>query len=226
MARVPALVAILALAGSIPALAQDADATAGAGDDASAAAEPEEPSEYARDGFYLMGSIAGASYTGLADEAKQRATTQSGVVAGATVDSAAGFNFRAGYRFHPRIAAEGQFEWLTPVRVDITGNAAQSAALRVNAWSFMVNGKGYILTGKIQPFLSVGMGMIMVDVNDRGGLDLRNDDTGFALRMGGGFDFYITPKWLIELDLSYVLPTAGTAPFDYISAGVGVGYRF
>jgi hypothetical protein len=61
MARVPALVAILALAGSIPALAQDADATAGAGDDASAAAEPEEPSEYARDGFDLMGSIAGAS---------------------------------------------------------------------------------------------------------------------------------------------------------------------
>lgn len=218
MARVPALVVVLALAGSIPALAQD--------DDAAAAEEAKSPSEYAREGWYLGASVAGASYTGVATEAMQRAGTLTGELVGATVDSAAGINARGGYRLHPRVALEAQFEWLTDVDVDIVGNVEQDAALTVSSWTTTLNGKGYIFTGRFQPFLAVGVGAISVDVTDRMGLDLRNDDVGFVLRMGGGMDFYINPKWLIELDLSYVLPTWGTAPFTYISGGIGVGYRF
>jgi opacity protein-like surface antigen len=224
MARVPALVAVLVLAGSIPALARAADSAAG--DDAAAAEEEKRPSEYARDGWYVGASIAGASYTGLAYEAEQRAGTLTGEFVGATVDSAAGLNARGGYRLHPRVAIEAQFEWLTEVDVDIVGNVEQNAALSVGSWTTTLNGKGYIFTGRFQPFLTAGLGAISVDVTDRTGLDLRNDDVGFVLRMGGGMDFYVNPKWLIELDLTYVLPTWGTAPFTYLSGGIGVGYRF
>jgi hypothetical protein len=222
MARVPALVAALVLAGSIPAFAQVAGSKPGGAADAG----QKEPSEYARDGFYLMGSIAGVTYTGVADEARQRAATLTNQVVSATVNAAAGFNARAGYRLHPNFAVEGQYEWITGVKVDIMGGADYPDAMRLDTWTFTGNVKGYVMTGKIQPLLTVGAGLIHADVNDRMGLDLRNDDNGFAVRMGGGIDFYVTPKFLVELDLSYLLPTGGTAPFDYVSGGVGLGYRF
>jgi len=57
-------------------------------------------------------------------------------------------------------------------------------------------------------------------------LDLRNDDNGFVLRMGGGVDVYFTPHVALVLDVSYVLPTGGVAPFDYVGGGIGVQYRF
>jgi len=222
MARVPALVAVLVLAGSIPAFAQDAGSEPGEATDA----EQKEPSEYARDGFYLMGSVAGVTYTGVADEAKQRAATLTGETVGATVDAGFGVNARGGYRFHPNFAVEGQYEWVTDVKVDIIGGVDYPSAMRLGTWTFTANGKGYVMTGKVQPFLSLGAGLIHADVNDRMGLDLRNDEYGFTLRIGGGVDFYMSPKWLVELDLSYVLPTAGLAPFDYVAGGIGVGYRF
>jgi len=236
MARVLALVSILVLAGA-------------------SAAAADEDEDYAGEGFYVGASIAGASYTGVAEEVKQRfgAIPDNQVCMGTgqnqtcywagydvttSTDASAGVNGRVGYRVLPRLAAEVQFEWLSQAQVDVAGDFDQNNVFELNSWVVTANAKGYMIpTGRVQPFLSAGVGMIHVNSKENVmvlnqetqqlvPLDLRNDDNGFVLRMGGGVDVYFTPHVALVLDASYVLPTGGVAPFDYVAGGIGVQYRF
>jgi len=101
-----------------------------------------------------------------------------------------------------------------------------------------LNGRAYLATGTWQPYLLFGSGIIHVDIRDKArcasgtvgvnacGKDVQ--DFGFALRIGGGLEHYITETLVITIGASYVLPISGRAQdYDYISfEPMGFTYRF
>jgi opacity protein-like surface antigen len=184
-----ALGAALALFATSPALAQSDD--------------------YARNGAYL--GLAGS--VGIFPELEDDLDDVPGV--DADVDTGLGLNARAGYRFHPHIAAEAEFEWVN-ADIEVSGNDVGDFDTFVGT----VNGKAFLLTGRFQPFAMIGIGAMGV----RGDGD--SGDSGFAARFGGGLDFYITRNFTAAIDASYVLPTGDVDDFDLVSIGWGFGYRF
>jgi opacity protein-like surface antigen len=162
--------------------------------------------DFARNGAYL--GLAGS--VGIFPEAEDDLDD-----VGGDVDTGLGLNARAGYRVHPHFAAEAEFEWVH--------SSIEFAGADVDFDTFVgtVNGKGFLLTGRFQPFAMIGIGGLGVDgEGDSGG------DSGFAARFGGGIDIYITRNFYGAVDASYVLPTGDVDDFDLVSIGWGFGYRF
>jgi len=137
------------------------------------------------------------------------------------VDPTVGLNVRVGYRLHPHIALEPEFEWLSGADVDVAGfgNIGE-----LESWTATLNGKAYILTGRVQPFLLVGVGAMQATIDPNFGSDA--DETDFAARFAAGTDIYITRNIYAAFDVNYVLPVEDLEDFDYFSFGWGLGYRF
>ena len=85
--------------------------------------------------------------------------------------------------------------------------------------------KGDLATGRIQPFLTTGVGFLNAKSDDPV-TNFKKTDTGFAARFGGGVDFYLTEVVGLSLDTSYVVPTGDVKNLDYVSVGAGVFLRF
>ncbi len=90
--------------------------------------------------------------------------------------------------------------------------------------------KAYALTGRYQPYLLAGGGVMTVEVetNDTTGLGTNDTETAtnIALRFGGGLDFYATERIVLTLGVDYVLPFGDLEDLDYVSIGWGLRYRF
>jgi opacity protein-like surface antigen len=168
--------------------------------------------DYARDGAYL--GLAGS--VGIYTEAEDDLEDFFG---DADIDPAVGLNVRAGYRMHPHFALEGEFEWLSEADIEVGGQDVAT----VQSFTGTVNGKGYLLKGRVQPFALIGLGGMGVRVEGGGGSDAEG---GFAARFGGGVDIYITENFLAAIDASYMLPTGNADGADFVSIGWGFGYRF
>jgi opacity protein-like surface antigen len=172
-----------------------------------AGAQPAD--DYARNGAYLGLAGSFGIYTKAEDE----------LPGDADVEEPLGLNARAGYRMHPHLAAEGEFEWLSEADVEISGFDVGT----IEAWTLTANGKAYPLTGRVQPFALIGLGAMLAEAEGGGGSEV---ESGFAARFGAGVDVYITRNFLAAFDVSYVLPTGDLEDFDYVSIGWGLGYRF
>jgi hypothetical protein len=85
--------------------------------------------------------------------------------------------------------------------------------------------KGDLATGRIQPFLTTGVGFLNAKSDDPV-TNFKKTDTGFAARFGGGVDFYLTEVVGLSLDTSYVVPTGEVKNLDHVSVGAGVFLRF
>jgi hypothetical protein len=197
-------------------------------------AEAAEGQIYARDGFYIGASIAGAGYMKVANEIGRRVTTSTGDDANAKSEATAGANVRVGYRMHPRVAAEVQWEWLFPANIPLTIKDSETGefltddnAFEVRSWVVTANLKGYVLTASnFQPFLLLGAGMMSGEADGRQMYEFSADSFSFVGRMGGGLDYYFTPHIVGTVDLSYVLPVGELSDFPYVSGGLGLQYRF
>ena len=131
-----------------------------------------------------------------------------------------GFQAKAGYRFHRHFGAEAHFEWLTD---------------RSQFGSVSANLKGYLTTGRAQPYVNAGVGYATTNGKDFCGggnyaralckQSMRQADD-LVMRFGGGFDVYATEQIVLSIDAIYVLPQGRNNNLDYISVGWGVGYRF
>lgn len=164
--------------------------------------------DYARTGPYL--GLAGS--LGIYTE-------EDDLVGSADIEEPLGLNARVGYRAHPHFAAEAEFEWLSEADVEVGG----SDVATIESWIFTANGKGYLLTGRVQPYGLVGLGGMVSEVDGGGFSDTEGD---FAARLGGGVDIYITPNILGNLGVTYVIPTDDLDDFNFVSIGWGFGYRF
>jgi opacity protein-like surface antigen len=215
MSRATVFSMILVFAGAGPVLAQDDD--------------------FARDGIYLGVNMAGAWYTHVKEDLEDDLNnlnphplppSDPPSYVHAIVGEPLGLGVRAGYRFHPHLAGEVQFQWFTDSTIEIANDEITVEAAKLKTWTLTGNVKGYLLTGRIQPFLLAGAGLMRFSRKDELGLDLKAKNEGFAARFGVGIDFYFTPNIVAVVEGGYVLPTGTLDGYDHVSWSVGLQYRF
>jgi hypothetical protein len=134
-----------------------------------------------------------------------------------------GANARAGYRCNGRLSNEIEVEWLDGFDRSIT-----HSPLHASFESLFIsdNVKGYLLTGRYQPFLMAGFGFLKMDAVTKNGDAPYADRRMAALRLGLGADIYVTKQLVASLDLSHILPVTGNTEFKYYTVGLGLQYRF
>jgi opacity protein-like surface antigen len=200
--------------------------------------------DFARNGIYAGISFGGTFYTEVEDDIDDaleaplpespRWLTNPGFSGHVDSEKPLGLGVRAGYRFHPRLAGEVQFQWFTNSEVDFTGHPVadpdikirKMKIVKIETLTLMGNVKGYALTGRIQPFVLAGGGLIHYDVEDKVGLGEGSKGDDFAARFGGGVDLYFNRNIVLVLESSYVLPTGGASDLDQVQVSVGLNYRF
>ena len=99
---------------------------------------------------------------------------------------------------------------------------------RIQVHTFTMNTKAYPLyrwlkkfnEGRLQPNLIFGFGMMY-----SGDLDI-SAPRSFMLRMGGGFEYFVAPKWAGYFDATYVLPFGNLEGLEYTSLSFGLQYHF
>lgn len=157
------------------------------------AMDKEEEPDYARSGVYL--ELDGQAMVDLFRHND-------------TGDASGGIAVRAGWRIASRVAAEFQYAWIDQLHTD-------SANLMT------INGKVFILKGRIQPFARIGLGAIFGDVPGHSVVK-----SSFVARFGVGGDFWIDEHWAVTVYGDYVLPTDHFHYLNFLSTGAGVRYRF
>jgi opacity protein-like surface antigen len=153
-----------------------------------------------------------------------------------SVDDSFGVNGRVGYRCHPRFSVEEEVEWLHGFDGDISDPPGKTFTFNGDPWVFTTNTKGYLLTGRYQPFVLLGVGVMAADydfvvrneVRDRHGWghSWRDRQIDFAMRFGAGIDLYATKHVVVSAEVDYVLPFGDLEDLDYLSFSLGLQYRF
>lgn len=175
--------------------------------------------DFARIGPYVAVGGTFAHYTQVDDEVEDELFAL-GYIVDVDIDDPLGLNAQAGYRAHSNFAVEAEFEWLADAEIEVAGIGT---GIDLQSYVFTANAKGYILTGRIQPHLLVGVGAMASELDAAG---ISEDESGFAARFGGGIDIYLSPNFYLDLGIDYVLPTGDVENLDFLSFGWGFGYRF
>ena len=191
-----------------------------------AGAQGKDVSEYARSGFYVGANVQGAGYAKITDDLENDQGRKL-----AEMDLAVGFSIYGGYRAHPNVALEAEFEMMPST--DLKLRSLDTTIAEVETWAFTGNAKFLALSGPVQPFLLVGLGVLHGEARETSGLGLEDSAAVFAARLGGGVEAYFTESIVMSLRATYVLPTsdlelfgAGRLELDYVSFGGGLQYRF
>ena len=159
--------------------------------------------DYSRPGLYgqLNGVVSFDSFDG---------------VPSGTLDSPIGVSARLGYRFDPRLALEGQVEY--------SGDFVDCCGADLTSTFITLNGKFYVMQEQIQPYLMAGLGGGFVSASASGFGSA--DDSGFAVKAGGGLDFYVTESFGLNFEAAYNVGTGDLDDFNYTSLGWGAFLRF
>lgn len=129
-----------------------------------------------------------------------------------------GLNVRGGYRFHPRFAAELALQTYSAFEVEI----ASAADGEIEGWALTANLKGYLATGRLQPYGLLGLGYSDTD-NSSG---VGEDGSDPLVAAGLGADYYLNRRVFLYLELAYYHPVGDTDEFDFIPLTLGLSYRF
>ena len=138
------------------------------------------------------------------------------------VDDAPGFNLLLGQRLNANFTVDVQWEYIDDFEFDLD-NSDLDGEIEIHMLS--LNGRLYLTTTRVQPFVKAGFGFMHADA--RAGIfgDVGDDDA-FAVRGGGGLDFYLTENVVISAGAEYVVPTSDLEDFRYVSVQGGLQYRF
>lgn len=150
--------------------------------------------------------------------------------ASVSVDDSFAISGHAGYRCDSRVSVAVQVEWIDKFDADASvAGMGKVASATAESLVVTANAKGYLLTGRFQPFLLVGLGGMTAKVEAKdsvgAGLTSQRED-GFAARFGGGLDVYATKNLVVTMGVDYVLPWGDVEDLDFLSIGGGVEYRF
>jgi opacity protein-like surface antigen len=110
--------------------------------------------------------------------------------------------------------------------------------------------KGYLATGRLQPFLLLGGGTMTVQTKvtnptgvqkstevtpptdpttflpNRGPVIQSRSYQDFVFRFGGGIDVYATENVVVNVGATYLLPMGLVKTLDLFTIGGGIEYRF
>jgi hypothetical protein len=167
-----------------------------------AAAQAEED-DFGRPGFYVGGAFAlGLENFDAPDYIE--------------FETAIGVDVWAGYRIIPYLAAELEVEYLTGFGV------VSGPDFNYDVFNLGANAKAYVLTGRVQPFALVGIGMTDLSVSEFSTDHVQD----FFTRFGLGVDIYITEHFSVGAKGSYVLTTGDLDGFDHMDVTIGGQFRF
>jgi opacity protein-like surface antigen len=212
--------------------------------------EASESEEFDRRGFFIG---AGASFAGenfsdrpvndIADIFSNQPGLVFPIVTGpeatAKADDSWSVKGRAGYRCHPRYSIGATLEYFGGFDTEWSGalNPAGASGSDIDMLVATVDIKAYLLTGRYQPYLLMGGGIMLIEtrvVNPTGSQHpwgagpaaQSRDYTDFVLRLGAGVDAYATDHVVVNIGGSYLLPAGEVSGADVYTVGIGVEYRF
>jgi len=223
--------------------------------------EDSSSEDFDRTGFFVGvgGGFAGENFSkrpmrDVADIFSNRPDLDVPILAGpessADADDSWSVKGRGGYRCHSRYSVGATFEYFGGFDTEWSGvlNLNGTSGDDIDVFAATVDIKGYLLTGRYQPYLLFGGGTMNIETkvtNPTGIVSVVNEDpppdvfpvvgvpvtqsrdfTDFVLRFGGGFDIYATEHVVVNIGASYLLPLGEVSSADLYTIGGGIEYRF
>ena len=152
---------------------------------------------------------------------------------GLSVSESPGLNARLGLRLASFFAIEAQYEWIEGFDVDL---ASVGKLATFDAHNITGNLRFHIPIWRVDPYVLAGLGATIWGIEDGPGpFDFTDDGVGFAGRVGGGLDLYLTKHIVLNAEVTAVLTTR---TFDvptqiesldnlfFLSISAGLVYRF
>jgi len=162
------------------------------------AAGPASAVEYDASGYY-MGIFGAAGFD----------------VAGEDLEPSGGLDIKLGYRHGARFGSEIEGEWMQLYGAEEGGGG-------VETWFATANGKVHVLTGRVQPFVAAGFGLVYLnDTRDVGG---EGKSLGVGGKVGAGLEVYLNPDLLVAPEVRFNW-SAGT-DIELRTVTVGLGLEF
>lgn len=222
--------------------------------------EEEEPSgeDFDRTGFFVgvSGAYAGENFgrqpvSDIADIFSNRQVDGDFVYAGPEAigksDNTWSVSGRGGYRCHARYSIGATLEHFGGFDTDWRGPTGMGSA-DIDMFVGAVDIKGYLATGRLQPFVLVGGGVMAAQtkvtnptavrqstedppdsgiyVPKRGPVIQSRSDQDFVFRFGSGIDVYATENVVVNVGATYLLPVGVVKSLDLFTIGGGIEYRF
>jgi opacity protein-like surface antigen len=148
------------------------------------------------------------------------------------VDDTWGANARLGYRATSWFAIEAEYEYLDNFEVSI--GDVRAADLR--AQTISANLRFIAPIKRFQPYLVLGAGATLFDLDDNRVPGLEVDHSSFSGRIGIGFDVYATRNLLLTIGADAVVSDAEvkddlfsgdtSGSLSYVAVYAGLGWRF
>lgn len=175
-------------------------------------AEPEP--DYARTGAYIGigGSYAIEFFGGEGD--------------GNLIGNSSGLKAYVGYRAHPNVAVQLRYDRYFGFDTDDNGRAGDFGG-EYTAWALMTDVKAYLLTGRYQPYVIIGLGYMDFDAS----LNTRANTTpdagaGFAMRYGAGLEAYVNENISLGPEIAWLQPYGDADDLASLTIGAGLTYKF
>lgn len=151
---------------------------------------------------------------------------------GIGIDDSWGVNAQLGYRAFSFLAAELEYDYVSPYDLSAAGTTVAS----IETHLLTANVKGIWPLWRFQPYLLGGIGFVNWNVGDQVGAGLDQSSTELAGRVGGGIDVHLTSRISLNVGADVIfsdssldssLPGSDNVDFlAYVSVGAGLRYRF
>jgi opacity protein-like surface antigen len=127
-----------------------------------------------------------------------------------------GLDARVGYRLHPHIAVEAQYQWAA--RFELTSGGATQDVITTHAVTG--NGKIFIFQGPLQPYVLLGLGLVNANFRQS------SDHTAVAFRAGGGVQILFMDHIGIYGEVTYLKPFNSLNDLNQVPIAFGGVYQF
>ena len=169
---------------------------------------------YDRDGMYMGG---GVFY------APQSFDTHPEV----SVATSRGASGWIGYRFANHFALEARADYVD----DFDFESPRTSGGQLSGWLATANAKIFLMRGRVQPYFNLGVGAFMSSISgesldplDPGPFSV--NDTNAAFRGSFGFDIYLSPSFLLNLDAAFTSVHGDLDAVKFGQLGGGLTFRF
>ena len=191
--------------------------------------------------------IVGAASSAAASESRAEVSLMGGVQALNQNDTALPDHFvtipavaTVTYRLTPRVAAEGEFTWLIPVKQSIdTGSGVSQDLKTQDILAYQANLRVDFPVSALTPYLAAGAGAVTFLSNSDADRvpQLDKSETAFAINFGAGVAYGLNERWGVRADVRELvafpsnnaagLSNASGADQIWMERGtVGLLYRF
>ncbi|HLQ67515.1 MAG TPA: outer membrane beta-barrel protein [Candidatus Limnocylindrales bacterium] len=109
-----------------------------------------------------------------------------------------------GYRFTSRLAAEGEFTWMIPVKQSVdVGSGTTQDRKTPNILAYQANLRADFPLAALTPYLAAGAGAVTFLSNTDADRvpQLAKSETAFAINFGGGVTYGLTQRLAVRGDL-------------------------